>query len=152
MRKTYYMQVRIRTISFRSDDGPPPPLRLELQHEPVPTKRRRGLLSWLRRPPESPTETVGVFLPREQPTPPLQIPWSPSVGAKTALGLGCLWLASCAPNPNVNVYGWQPPPGPSPYARSYLGYDPEYEQKLINQYTATHPDQVQAFRRQQLGL
>ena len=45
--KTYYMQVRIRTISFRSDDGPPP-LRQELQHEPVPTKR--GLLSWLWRP------------------------------------------------------------------------------------------------------
>jgi hypothetical protein len=65
MRKAYYMQVRIRTISFRSDDGPPPPLRLELQHEPVPTKRRRGLLSWLRRP------------RIEQATPPLQIPWPP---------------------------------------------------------------------------
>jgi len=58
--RTMFMQVRIRTITFRSDDGPPP-LRTELQHEPVPMKRWGGLLSWLRRP------------RIEQAVPPLQI-------------------------------------------------------------------------------
>jgi len=65
----------------------------------------------------------------------------------------CLWLASCAyENPNIYTYGWQPPPGPSPYARSFLGYDPAYEQSLIDQYVAANRDRVQLFRTQQLGL
>jgi len=44
-----------------------------------------------------------------------------------AIGLAAASLADCAyENPNVYTYGWQPPPGPSPYARSFLGYDPAY--------------------------
>lgn len=55
-------------------------------------------------------------------------------------------------NPNINTYGYEAPPGPSPYARSYLGYDPDYEQSLIDQYVANHRQQVMIFRTQQLGL
>ena len=73
---------------------------------------------------------------------------------RIAVIFACLWLlAGCVyPNPNINTYGWQPPPGPSPLARSYLGYDPNYEQSLIDQYVAANPERVQTFRRQQLGL
>lgn len=73
--KTYHMEIRVRTITWKSD-GDPPPLRLELAHEPVPVPAaRRGLLSWLRR-------------PRIEHAPaPLQIPWWSSkadfVGAAT---------------------------------------------------------------------
>jgi hypothetical protein len=69
------------------------------------------------------------------------------------VGFGCLWIAGCAyENPNVYTYGWQPPPGPSPFARSYMGYDPAYEQTLIDQYVAANGERVQIFRTQQLGM
>jgi len=70
-----------------------------------------------------------------------------------AIGLAAASLAGCTyENPNVYTYGWQPPPGPSPYARSYLGYDPVYEQKLIDQYVTANRERVQIFRTQQLGM
>jgi hypothetical protein len=67
--------------------------------------------------------------------------------------LALLALGGCAyPNPNINTYGWQPPPGPSPFARSYLGYDPDYEQSLIEQYVAANRERVQLFCTEQLGI
>jgi hypothetical protein len=77
------------------------------------------------------------------------------MGAAVVIAVAALFGCLCGcvyPNPNVNTYGWQPPPGPSPDARSYMGYDPTYEERLISRYTATHPDQVRTFRTQQLGL
>jgi hypothetical protein len=59
---------------------------------------------------------------------------------------GFLLLTSCAqPNPNANVYNWHLPP-PDPVGRSFLGYDPDYEQRLLDRYIATHKVQIQQFR------
>ena len=65
----------------------------------------------------------------------------------SALG-GLLLLTGCAtnPNPNVNTYGWRPPAPPDPNSRSYMGFDPTYEQLLIDQYVASHAQQVKNFR------
>jgi hypothetical protein len=66
------------------------------------------------------------------------------------LGLLLLTLSSCAAyqNPNINTYGWRPPVPPDPESRSFMGYDPAYEQKLIDRYIASHRQQVQIFRAQ----
>jgi hypothetical protein len=58
-----------------------------------------------------------------------------------------LILSGCAyQNPNVYTYGWRPPAPPDPESRSFMGYDPVYEQRLIDRYVATHRQQVQIFR------
>ena len=58
-----------------------------------------------------------------------------------------LILSGCAsPNPNIYTYGWRPPPPPDPNGRSFMGYDPAYEQALIDRYVASHRQQVQIFR------
>ena len=61
-----------------------------------------------------------------------------------------LLLSGCAtqPNPNINTYGWRPPAPPDPSGRSFMGYDPVYEQMLIDRYVASHWQQVQNFRTQ----
>jgi hypothetical protein len=60
-----------------------------------------------------------------------------------------LILSGCTyPNPNIYTYGWRPPPPPDPNSRSYMGYDPAYEQRLVDQYVATHRQEVQLFRAQ----
>ena len=65
---------------------------------------------------------------------------------RTWLGL-LLILSGCAyQNPNVYTYGWRPPAPPDPEGRSFMGYDPVYEQRLIDRYVATHRQQVQIFR------
>jgi hypothetical protein len=67
---------------------------------------------------------------------------------QTWLGL-LLVLGGCAySNPNVYTYGWRPPAPPAPNSRSFMGYDPAYEQQLIDQYVASHSLQVQIFRSQ----
>ena len=65
------------------------------------------------------------------------------------LGL-LLILSGCASyqNPNINTYGWRPPAPPDPESRSFMGYDPAYEQRLIDRYVATHRQQVELFRTQ----
>jgi len=64
-----------------------------------------------------------------------------------------LALGGCAyQNPNMYTYGWRPPSGPAPDARSFMGYDPDYEQAQINRYIAAHQQEVQRFRSQQLGM
>ena len=51
---------------------------------------------------------------------------------RTWLGL-LLILSGCAyQNPNVYTYGWRPPAPPDPESRSFMGYDPVYEQRLID--------------------
>ena len=59
-----------------------------------------------------------------------------------------LFLGGCAtyPNPNMYTYGWRPPAPPDPNARSFIGFDPAYEQTMIDQYVASHPLEVQRFR------
>jgi hypothetical protein len=65
---------------------------------------------------------------------------------RTWLGL-LLILSGCAyQNPNVYTYRWRPPAPPDPESRSFMGYDPVYEQRLIDRYVATHRQQVQIFR------
>ena len=65
------------------------------------------------------------------------------------LGLWLLILGGCTyPNPNIYTYGWRPPAPPDPSSRSFMGYDPAYEQALINRYLASHPQEVQRFRMQ----
>jgi hypothetical protein len=55
-----------------------------------------------------------------------------------------LTLSGCAnPNPNIYTYGWRPPPPPDPNGRSFMGYDPAYEQALI---AATSPAIGSRFR------
>ena len=68
---------------------------------------------------------------------------------RTWLGL-LLILSGCAAyqNPNINTYGWRPPGPPDPDGRSFMGYDPAYEQRLIDQYVATHQQQIELFRAQ----
>jgi hypothetical protein len=46
------------------------------------------------------------------------------------------------------TYEWRPPAPPDPESRSFMGYDPAYEQRLIDQYIASHRQQVQIFRAQ----
>ena len=52
----------------------------------------------------------------------------------------------CNANPNMYTYGWRPPAPPDPNARSFIGFDPAYEQTMIDQYVASHPLEVQRFR------
>jgi hypothetical protein len=47
---------------------------------------------------------------------------------------------------DIYTYGWRPPPPPDPNGRSFMGYDPAYEQALIDRYVASHRQQVQIFR------
>jgi hypothetical protein len=65
------------------------------------------------------------------------------------LGFLLLILGGCAyPNPNIYTYGWQPPAPPDPASRSFMGYDAAYEQALVDQYVATHRQQVELFKAQ----
>ena len=58
-----------------------------------------------------------------------------------------LALSNCAyQNPNVNTYNWHPSFAPDPESRSFLGFDPAYEQHLINAYVSSHRQQVSIFR------
>jgi len=57
-------------------------------------------------------------------------------------------LAGCAyQNPNVNTYAPPRYAPPDPHSRSFLGYDPVYERRLIDHYVATHPREVSEYRR-----
>jgi hypothetical protein len=71
-------------------------------------------------------------------------------GDMTTKWLGWLLILSgCAyQNPNIYTYGWRAPALPDPDSRSFVGYDPAYEQTLIDQYIATHQRQVEQFRAQ----
>lgn len=78
MGKQVYVQVMLRTVSWKSDGGLGP-FALELAHPslPAPVEQPRGLLGWL----------FGRPKLTHQPAP-LQIPWSPDadfVGDNSAL-------------------------------------------------------------------
>jgi hypothetical protein len=88
-------------------------------------------------------------------------PAPPCAGRRLSINSGqryapCRWpflllliLSGCGAyyeNPNTFVYGWRPPGPPDPASRSYLGYDFDYEQQLIDRYVASHQEEVRRFR------